>query len=108
MSPTSVSPEVTHAAADTADVADDGGLERLHACGLAGPGTVGDRWCHAAGRPIVVGLTFRDARSIVSVSAVTSDIIRVRFSPTKELGRGHFVKQPGRIDRRSAAVARAR
>jgi hypothetical protein len=53
-------------------------------------------------------LTFRDARSIVSVSAVTSDIIRVRFSPTKELGRGHFVKQPGRIDRRSAAVARAR
>jgi alpha-glucosidase len=34
-------------------------------------------------------LTFRDARSIVSVTAVTSDIIRVRFSPTRELGRDH-------------------
>ena len=34
-------------------------------------------------------LTFRDSRSIVSVTAVTSDIIRVRFSPTRELGRDH-------------------
>jgi alpha-glucosidase len=34
-------------------------------------------------------LTFRDARSIVSVTAITPDIIRVRFSPTRELGRDH-------------------
>src|SRR5438445_320894 len=34
-------------------------------------------------------LTFRDARSIVSVAAVTPDIIRVRFSPTRDLGRDH-------------------
>ena len=34
-------------------------------------------------------LTFRDHRSIVSVTAVTSDIIRIRFSPTRELGRDH-------------------
>ena len=34
-------------------------------------------------------LTFRDSRSIVSVTAVTADIIRVRFSPTRDLGRDH-------------------
>src|SRR3989442_13586325 len=34
-------------------------------------------------------LTFRDARSIVSVAAVTPDIIRGRFSPTRDLGRDH-------------------
>src|SRR5438552_15940330 len=41
-----------------------------------------------AGRS-AAALTFRDARSIVSVTAVTSDIIRVRFSPMRELGRDH-------------------
>ena len=34
-------------------------------------------------------LTFRDARSIVSIAAVTPDIIRVRFSPTRAFGRDH-------------------
>jgi alpha-glucosidase len=34
-------------------------------------------------------ITFRDGRSIVSVTAVSADIIRVRFSPTRELGRDH-------------------
>ncbi len=34
-------------------------------------------------------ITFRDARSVVSITAVTSDIIRVRFSPTREFGRDH-------------------
>ena len=34
-------------------------------------------------------LTFRDARSIVSVTAESHDIIRVRFSPTREFGRDH-------------------
>jgi alpha-glucosidase len=32
-------------------------------------------------------LTFRDSASIITISAITPDIIRVRFSPTKELGR---------------------
>src|SRR5947207_4051291 len=34
-------------------------------------------------------LTFRGPRSIASVTAVTADIIRVRFSPTREFGRDH-------------------
>src|SRR5213594_3382032 len=34
-------------------------------------------------------LTFRDSRSIVTISAITPDIIRVRFSPTRELGRDY-------------------
>ena len=34
-------------------------------------------------------LTFRDARSIVSVTAESADIIRVRFSPTRDFGRDH-------------------
>ena len=42
----------------------------------------------AAGRTSS-SLTFRDGRSIVSVAAVTADIIRVRFSPTREFGRDH-------------------
>ena len=34
-------------------------------------------------------LTFRDTRSIVSVTAESPDIIRVRFSPTRDFGRDH-------------------
>ena len=34
-------------------------------------------------------LTFRGPRSIASVTAVTADIIRVRFSPAREFGRDH-------------------
>jgi alpha-glucosidase len=34
-------------------------------------------------------LTFRDGRSIVSITAVTPDIIRVRFSPAENFGRDH-------------------
>lgn len=41
-----------------------------------------------AGRS-AAALTFRDARSIVSVAAESADIIRVRFSPTRDFGRDH-------------------
>ena len=41
-----------------------------------------------AGRS-ATSLTFRGPQSIVSVAAITSDIIRVRFSPTREFGRDH-------------------
>ncbi len=34
-------------------------------------------------------LTFQNARSIVSVTAVAPDIVRVRFSPTRTFGRDH-------------------
>jgi alpha-glucosidase len=34
-------------------------------------------------------LVFRDAKTILSVAAVTPEIIRVRFSPTRDFGRDH-------------------
>src|SRR4029077_20942796 len=37
-------------------------------------------------RRSAASLTFRDARSIVSVTAESADIIRVRFSPTRDFG----------------------
>jgi alpha-glucosidase len=42
-----------------------------------------------APRRIENGLVYRGAQGIVSVTAAASDIIRVRFSPTRDFGRDH-------------------
>ena len=42
-----------------------------------------------APRRIENGLVFRNAQGIVSVTAAAPDIVRVRFSPTRDFGRDH-------------------
>ncbi len=38
---------------------------------------------------IANGLVFRNAQGIVSITAAAPDIVRVRFSPSREFGRDH-------------------
>ena len=42
-----------------------------------------------APRRVANGLVFRNAQGIVSVTAAAPDIVRVRFSPSREFGRDH-------------------
>ena len=48
--------------------------------------TVGDM---PAPRRVENGLVYRNAQGIVSVTASAADIVRVRFSPTRDFGRDH-------------------
>jgi hypothetical protein len=42
-----------------------------------------------APRRVDNGLVYRGAQAIVSVTAAAPDIVRVRFSPTRDFGRDH-------------------